>query len=393
MPFAPFRSSLALLAVLATGLAPQAPRYVARPDARFSVPDSVTNALTLVMSMAVGADGSLFVADRQLPHVIQLEPDGHVRRMIGRPGGGPGEFYVALVAGFYRDSLWVYDPGHLRVSLFPLEGDGVNTLALDALQFAVTNAARPKVRQGIPAAILPDGNLLMQEIVPMSDNPADGDRSVLLLRADRALYIMDTLAVLPAGHTSCNFVYRDGATFLVQPWGDDPLYSRSADGRSYLTVTRTAPASAAEQRFTVTLTDAGTGATVTREIPYQPRALPLRAVDSVISRVATGFRRGQLSTPVTADSLRRRLFRPDYYPPVERASIARDGTIWLRVRFGDGPADGSEYLVLSPRGFVLRRITAPADFTMFEANRDTLWGVRGESGDELTLARFTVERE
>lgn len=393
MTTSPFRWSLALLGALAAG-GPQVPRYVARPDAAFAVPDSVTDELTYVTSLAVDADGSLFVADGRLPYVLHLEPEGGLRRHIGRAGQGPGEFYSALFLGFYRDSLWVYDPGEQRISLFPRSGSGVSTLPLDALRTVLTNAARPRVRRAAPMGLLPDGQLLMFENVPAGDNPADGFRSALLVRADRGLYIVDTLAQLENRHSVTVFVYRDGEMNFNEPFTDDPLYTAAADGQRYATITRTAPTGGGEQSFRVTMVDARAGTTLTRDIPFTPRALPRRVVDSTFTEIIRRVRSTQLSSPITIDSLRHRLFQPAYYPPVDKARLARDGTLWLRVIEAGAPQDGSEWLVLSPRGFVMKRVTTPANFAVFDAVRDTVWGVQWSPEEDVPiLSRRIVARE
>jgi hypothetical protein len=267
----------------------------------------------------------------------------------------------------------------------------VATVPLDGYRTPGAIGGAPRAHQGAPMAILPDGNLLVGENVTMSDNPADGYRNVLLLKVDRSLLIKDTLATLANVHSSCVFVYRDGESHINQPFVDDPLYPVSNDGLRFATITRTAPTSGGEQRFRVTLVDTRSRRSVTREIGYRPRPLPARVVDSAIAGIASGLL-GNLSSPVTVDSLRRRLFRPAYYPPVDRAKLARDGTLWLRVRFADGPANAAEWMVLSPRGFELRRVTAPNDFLLFEADRDLVWGVKLQPDDTQELVRLRVAK-
>ncbi len=383
--------SLAIAALLAAGAAPDTPRFVARPDAAFTAPDSVDNELSYVTDMAIDSDGSIFVADLRLPHVLQLDSLGRVHRIIGRSGGGPGEFVSTLLLGFYRDSLWVFDPGALRISLFPRQGTGVGTLPLDALRTPVANERYPRVHRGAPLAILPDGNLLMLENVPASDNPADGYQSALLLRADRSLLIQDTLARMANAHSVCVFTYRDGESHVNQPFADDPLYAESNDGERVVTVTRTAATSGGEQHFTVTLMSMKDNRTVTREISYRPRPLPSRVVDSAITALGQ-WTLGDLHSPVTLDSLRRRLFQPSFYPPVTQLRLARDGTIWMSVRFAGGPTDAAEWMVLSPHGFELRRVTTPSNFLLFEADRDVLWGVNRMPDETMQVARLRVRR-
>jgi hypothetical protein len=391
MSTAASRRSLAIVALLAVTLPPTARRFVAEPDTAFAAPDSVDDELSYVTGMAVDADGSIFVADLRLPHVLQLDSLGGVRRFIGRSGGGPGEFVTPFLLGFYRDSLWVFDPGALRITFFPRSGTGVGTLPLDALRTPTAGGRIQRVHSGAPLAMQPDGLLLMLENVAASENAADGYRQALVLSADRSLLVRDTLAALSAVHSVCVFSWRDGESHVPQPFGDDPLYAGSSDGQRFATVTRTAATSSGEQRFTVTMVSLKDHRSIKREFRYRPRPLPSRVVDSALARIGQDLL-GNLSSPVTVDSLRRRLFLPAYYPPVTRLRLARDGTVWMSVRFADSPADATEWMVLSSHGFELRRVTTPGNFLLFEADRDVLWGVNLHADETMEVARLKVKR-
>ena len=75
-----------------------------------------------VYDVAVGEDGSIYVADGEAGHVKVVAPDGTVRDTIGQPGEGPGEFRYPNQLGFTSgDSLYVMDAR--GISVFSPEGD------------------------------------------------------------------------------------------------------------------------------------------------------------------------------------------------------------------------------------------------------------------------------
>jgi hypothetical protein len=113
-------------------------------------------------------------------------------------------------------------------------------------------------------------------------------------------------------------------------------------------------------------------------------------VDSVVDDLSRPQRRDQPNTPVTADSIRRRLFRPAYFPPVEEVKVARDGAMWLKVRLADSPEGVGDWLVLSRHGFELARVTLPASFRLLEASRRTAWGVEGDELDVPLVVRYRI---
>lgn len=67
-------------------------------------------------------DGQLFVADEQASLIRFFSRDGDYVGSVGGQGGGPGDLNNFMDVSPYRgDSLWVYDHGTSRVSIFDLE--------------------------------------------------------------------------------------------------------------------------------------------------------------------------------------------------------------------------------------------------------------------------------
>ena len=366
---------------------------VVHRDPAFAVPDSVLAQLTAVSDLALDSDGSLYLSDFRFPAVLHLEASGALRQTIGRGGAGPGEFYSLLKLGLCHDSLWVVDPGQVRVTLFPRRGRGAVTIPYGAYAHVVRGSRRPQSRQGTPVTLLPDGGMLVQENLPLSNDPAEGMSRTLLLQTDRALGVRDTVAQFSMLHSTMVFVYDDGETHFRQPFSDDPMYATSSDGSVLVMVSRVAANGSAEQEFTVAVQRDGRPA-VQRTISYRPRALPARVVDSVVREMANPRDYEGPPLPITSDSVRRRLFRPRYYPPVEQVAVGRDGSVWLKVRFADGPsaANEAEWLLLSPRGFPMGRVTMPANFRLLEADGGALYGVEGDPDEVPNLVRYIADR-
>lgn len=391
----PVLAALSLGAVLVppqfSHVAPTGGRLVAARDTAFTVPDSVRALLTRVTSLAADTDGGLYLADPSLGAILNLTPTGDFRRVLGQRGSGPGEFSSVLLLGFHGDSLWAVDPAMVRLTLLPLRGSGVLTVPLGMSAASLKGSSRPQTRQGLPSAVLPDGSLLVEEGVRETVKGEPGQWTHrFLLRANRNLEVIDTLARHSRAHSSMVFTWSDGEVHYPQPFGDDPLYAVSSDGGVVVVVRREVPVRGAAGRFSVTALRGGTEPVFAREFEYTGQRLPASAVDSVVGmfldpRVQSGPR-----SPITADSIRRRLFRPQVYPPVEAVRVARNGSVWLKVRFFDSPAGVGDWLVLSPRGFEIHRVTLPASFQLLEVNRRTVWGVQGDLLDVPLLVRYTV---
>lgn len=77
-----------------------------------------------VRSIAVGADGVIFVLDEQIPLIRVYAADGTFLRNVGRKGGGPGEYErPGAIATLPDGRLIVRDVGNNRLSVYSPTGD------------------------------------------------------------------------------------------------------------------------------------------------------------------------------------------------------------------------------------------------------------------------------
>jgi hypothetical protein len=357
------------------------------PDSTFHLPDSVRALLSQVTRIVVAPDSSLYLADRRIPAILHLEPSGEFRRVVGRAGGGPGEFSQVLLIGLYRDSLWAMDPAQVRVTLFPLRGDGARTLGYGPYA-PRSNQPGVYARRGLPASILPDGSLLLQE------QPTDAARQGLgqLLRVDRSMRVIDTVAPLPHAHSTMYFTHKDGVALAQQPFNDDLIYAVSGDGSLVVLVSRPVALNEDQGEFTVVGLENGVREVFRRTIQYQPRRLPVRVIDSAVTALYGNLEEMQTRSPITADSLRLHIYRPAFYPAVSAVRVARDGSTWIRITFADGPAKADEWMQLSPRGLPVRRVRTPAGFLLLEADRKSVWGTVNDEMDVPQVNRYSIER-
>lgn len=399
MSFPIFRPSVPMLAALlltaaARPVAAPGPfpalRYRAVRDSSFSVPDSVRALLTRVTALAVEPDSGLYVADPSLGAVLRLTPRGDFRGLVGRRGAGPGEFNTVFLLGLHQDSLWVLDPALVRLTLLPRTGSAPVTVPL-GMSAASLPSGRPQARTGMPSSVLSDGTLLVEQGVREESGQWT---QRFLFHTDRSLEILDTVARYPLAHSSMVFSHRDGELHMPQPFSDDPLYAVQSDGSTVVMVDRSVPARGVAGTITVRIWRGADQPIITRQIPYAGLRLGQPAVDSAVGQYFTqGDRRRIPNTPITPDSVRSQLYRPAIYPPVEDVRVASDGAIWLRVRLQDSPEGVGDWVVLSRRGFEMYRVSLPASFRLFGANRRTVWGLEGDQLDVPLLVRYSISEQ
>jgi hypothetical protein len=93
---------------------------------RIQPEDGQPGELDEVWDLVVGDGGEIYVAEQGPVRVDQFSADGRYLRTIGRQGGGPGEYQVALLA-FADGHLVVHDPQLQRTSVFDTAGHFVRS--------------------------------------------------------------------------------------------------------------------------------------------------------------------------------------------------------------------------------------------------------------------------
>ena len=109
--------------------------------------------IELATDMAVGAAGTneIYVLDAFAKHVLSLDRDAQLRAVIGRPGGGPGEFEgPRSIEADPRGGVWVADLNLSRLSRFDPDGRLLEEIPV------------PPLTRGF--AVLPDGAVLYRKI-------------------------------------------------------------------------------------------------------------------------------------------------------------------------------------------------------------------------------------
>lgn len=111
----------------------------------------------------------------------------------------------------------------------------------------------------------------------------------------------------------------------------------------------------------------------------------------IIDSLATSAkprRLGQLygDKAAIADSM----YRPAFWPPVDRAVIGFDETIWLRR--GDTDGKHTWFWLLSDKAVPEASVSLPYGFVLVRATRDLVWGWRPDSDGVPVVERYRLRR-
>jgi hypothetical protein len=85
-----------------------------------------------ISSLAVAADGTIYLVDAQVPELRAYTPDGRYLRTVGRPGQGPGEIKgpdggLAILSD---GRILVRDPANSRIQVYGADGAALETWSI-----------------------------------------------------------------------------------------------------------------------------------------------------------------------------------------------------------------------------------------------------------------------
>ncbi|MCC6927753.1 MAG: 6-bladed beta-propeller [Gemmatimonadaceae bacterium] len=314
-------------------------RYGARAGAELAEPTS----------LAVDAQGRLYVVDARPVAIKVFTPDGKLLRTIGQQGSGPGEYRGAWIAirGRY---LAVHDAGQSRTTVFDTSGRLLrswssacchhNEIQVDSAYRVVVPAPSRGASQG--GAI----------------------RRILYVRFSIEGEPIDTLAIEAGGDERLWTVSRadlpqkpaDGATSIVIPFTPAQLFALHPQGGAVT-------GWSGEYRIMRVGGGRSGSAYVTRR--WTPRRIPdeLRRsrVDSAIAQL----------TPMIGVANARRVVRLEDVPLLEpaftRLLVDAEGNTWVRRLLG-GSDRQTVFEVFGPHGEFVGRATLPAPLPAWGAS-------------------------
>lgn len=331
--------------------------------------------------IAVSEDG--LVAFRQISgqfrQVYVYDTDGRRRTIVGGLGEGPGEFSNPHRLGWLADSLWVFTPG-----LEPFKTRHVPQ-ALERLSRAqgVDSPAAFPVSAMYPRRLL-GGDTILAEVV-----------------AGRGALVPDSLldhrilAHLSRNGRVSRFARggpREGPDAVDPPhrtvWEASPNGSTLVWARATLT---------GEHRGTIKVSSVtAQGVQVFSErFPFDPEPISGQLRDSIIEvrraawdhRIVPTLRAmgGEEPFPFEPPAV------PPVYPPLIRLVVDLDGRTWLELGSLERPHERL-YVVISPSGEELARLTLPEGTRVVEAKGDQIWTLERDEWDVESVVRSRLVR-
>ncbi len=355
--------------------------WTATPELRIGSINETGYSLTKVSDLVVGSDGAMYVA-QPLENLIRIyDREGGLEGSFGRGGAGPGEFQRVKTMGWTRDTLWVRDLALGRISLFTAQGEFVETVAF---QHRVGSFWMSWVG---PWGLLADGSVM----AGLGRTVVDDRFSALpVLRFSRTGELLDTIFVESRkGNTLLLGDLSDTGFEIVgpQPFSDAQLHAWSADGRFVAVVNRRVDSESGNPHYTVTKIDFLGDTIFNRDYRYTPVPFGAGTVEEWIDEYLDRPSSRRLRLP--RSMVREALYVPAHRPPVTALVLGSDSTVWLQEP--ETQPGVARWRVLGPDGSVLAFASLPAEFTLFQARRERVWGVEHDELGVPYVVRYRLQ--
>lgn len=344
--------------------------------------------LTFISQLTLDRSGRLFALEPSRPGLLVFDASGQLDTLIGQRGSGPGDFQFPANMGWIGDSLWLMDQGLHRLTVFSPNLRMVRTISY---------AEKISKLHEAPAAatnLFTDGSVVLIAQHSSTATPEKDDQRLPIFRMAPDGSRLDTIAWRTAVHATLRVEHRGTTIFTAQPWDDSDIVEYSGDGRGMVVVRRAAVRDPLAGRIEITWLAPSGATTLRRTYAYDPLPLDDAEFSKVLAaatlRAARSLRATGRESQVELD-VRRALFRPRYLPPVSRAALAIDGTLWLRRETHVGLP--SEWVAIGPDGHIKGAVALPSTTRLLQSIGTHIWVVELDEDEVPHLAMYQLSRK
>lgn len=344
-----------------------------------------------IRSLAVGADGTFYVVDGQVPDLRMYDADGTYLGTPGRPGEGPGELkrpdggLQVLSDG----RVVVRDPGNARLQVYSAEGQALTTWPI-----------RGGFNSSSPLPVDREDNVYPMILLDAEADVRDWRTGLVRVGPDGTPG--DTLAVPDAGFEAPAIEARveSGDNVSVSrnsvPFSPTEVWAFHPDGYFVHGIT---------DAYGFTLLRPGSPLRIERTAEPVPVTPGERAEEE--ERATRNMRSMKPDWRWNGPPI------PDHKPAYRRLMTGRDGRVWVMVSLPGERVDDPDYDPKDPDsvadewreptafdvfeddGTFLGRVHAPDDLATYPTpvfDGDHVWGVTRDELDVQRVVRFRIVR-
>lgn len=373
---------------------PSPPRARLTEDLRL---DASTEDFPVIGRIYVGPHGKIAVPIGQDMQIRLYDSTGKRTAVIGRKGGGPGEFTGIHKVGWIGDTMWVNDGNQRRFTFI-----GPNNKVLRAtphqtvrgVAVTVGTTATPATLNAFNSTgIRPDGLVFGSGYVMVpgvvSGNRL-GDPAFFQLSAagtPRFMMMLPKADVSKQGSYDERF-WMSAAGFAIPiPFVTTPQTSISATSDRFGSLVSL---SNGRDGGTLSVTLIRTTGEVlfTKRFPYRNVRIPAQARDSAVDAIMKGEKQTEgppdLRQQFQAIAKRK---MPTQYAGAESILLGLDNTVWIGLH---ASPEGQPTLVLNAKGEPVAIVLIPRGSRLRQANAKQIWMTEADSDGLTSVVRYRV---
>ncbi|HEY0038331.1 MAG TPA: hypothetical protein VGB66_16645 [Longimicrobium sp.] len=363
---------LSTLAIAVIACAEPEPNAAAAPGSVYGAVEVARTPGTVefggISAVDVDSRGRILVGDGG--EIVVLSPNATVERRIGRQGHGPGEFqYIGTVTALARDSVFVYDPGLRRITVYPPgSAKPAYSTQISSGQTTLPYWARPAGGRGLIVAAFKTA----RGDVPERKKGVAPVEVLRLLNPDGSV-LRDSLVLMPEMQM-LNIDNFEGRGVLHYPFARHSVFALSRRGVVYHAWTDSL-------RFSAY----GLDGRRLREfhVPHTPRAVSGQELDSVVQHLS--------EDRFSEATVRRALegTRTRSWPAFQGFFVDDQERLWVALmppRF----ATDIEWLVLGPTGQRLGSLRLPQSVTLGAVRGDRAYAVARDENDVESIVVYQL---
>ena len=123
---------------------------------------------------------------------------------------------------------------------------------------------------------------------------------------------------------------------------------------------------------------------------YAPIPISESRVEDRVEQFAEVVERAGWTTRASAaEVMRDGMIVPEHVPPVDRALIGDDGSVWLELADSDDSMTG--FLMIDSGGQLRGQVSVPGRFFIRHATAESFWGMELDALDIPYIVQYSVE--
>lgn len=341
----------------------------------------------VVSSVFVGPRRQIVVPIAMDMQLRIYDSTGRRVAVVGRRGGGPGEFGSWGSMGWILDTLWISDYVQGRTTFVGPDRRTVRTERF--LGGTVAGVARGGEIQSVrPLAILEGGRVLGRVMwTPLDERGAEREREEVFGLREADGQIRPVLHV-PTGSAAPWWISTFACCRFRVPFALQPRYSIAHDGQ-YLAMLSALLPKQQDELFQVTVLRITGDSVFSRSYRYRAEPISRRERDSAIAVIvpAPGHFINvppDLPERVRAEARER---TPSWRVTVETILLGLDRTVWIGFR---STSEGRRYLILSSDGDPVGELLVPGSTRVQQASATRIWVTETDADGLSDVVRYRV---